>query len=78
MGVAPTDVAAYVHMLSDYIYAILGTLVLAIVVIIAAQFKVKKGKRHLVSAGACLAWVLIVTVLANISGIRSNPSTPER
>ncbi len=66
MGVAPTDVVTYVHMLSGYIYAILGTLVLAIVVIIAAQFKVKKGKRHLVSAGACLAWVLIVTVLANI------------
>lgn len=66
MGVAPTDVVSYANMLSGYIYAILGTLVLAIVVIIAAQFKVKKGKRHLVSAGACMAWVLIVTVLANM------------
>ena len=29
MGVSPTDVATYVHNLSGYIYAILGTLVLA-------------------------------------------------
>ena len=29
MGVSPTDVAAYVHNLSGYIYAILGTLGLA-------------------------------------------------
>ena len=66
MGVAPSDVENYVNMLGGYIYAILGTLVLAIAVIIAAQFVVKKGKRHLVSAGACLAWVLIVTILANV------------
>lgn len=66
MGVSPTDVAAYVHNLSGYIYAILGTLVLAIVVITAAQLKGPKGKRHLVSWGAGLSWVLIVTILANV------------
>ena len=66
MGVAPTDVVAYVNMLAGYIYAILGTLILAIVVIVVAQFVVKKGKRHLVSWGACLAWVLIVTILVNV------------
>lgn len=66
MGVSPTDVATYVNNLGGYIYAIVGTLVLAIVVIIVAQFRVKKGKRHLVSWGAGLSWVLIVTILANV------------
>ena len=66
MGVSPTDVATYVNNLGGYIYAILGTLVLAVVVIIAAQFVVKKGIRHLVAVNACLAWVLIVTVLVNV------------
>ena len=55
MGVSPTDVAAYVHNLSGYIYAILGTLVLAIVVITAAQLKGPKGKRHMVSWDAGLS-----------------------
>lgn len=55
MGVSPTDVVTYVNNLSGYIYAIVGTLVLAIVAIIVAQFRVKKGKRHLVSWGAGLS-----------------------
>lgn len=66
MGVSPTDVETYVNALSGYIYAILGTLVLAIVVMIAAQFIVKKGTRHVVRWGAGISWVLIVTVLANV------------
>ena len=66
MGVSPTDVATYVNDLSGYIYAILGTLVLAIAVMVAAHFVVKKGKRHLLRWGAGLAWVLIVTILANV------------
>ena len=66
MGVSPTDVATYVNNLSGYIYAILGTLALAIVVMAAARFVVKKGRRHLVRWGAGLAWVLIVTILANV------------
>ena len=66
MGVAPTDVVSYVNMLSGYIYAIFGTLILAIVVAVGAQFVVKKGKRHMVAVNAVLAWVLIVTVLANM------------
>lgn len=47
MGVSPTDVATYVNNLGEYIYAILGTFVLAVVIIVAAQFVVKKGRRHL-------------------------------
>ena len=66
MGVSPTDVATYVNNLSGYIYAILGTLALAIVAMAAARFVVKKGRRHLVRWGAGLAWVLIVTILANV------------
>ena len=66
MGVSPTDVVTYVNNLSGYIYAVVGTLVLAVVIIVAAQFVVKKGKRHLVSWGAGLSWVLIVTILANV------------
>ena len=66
MGVSPTDVVTYVNNLSGYIYAIIGTLILAIVVIVASQFVVKKGKRHLVSWAAVLCWVLVVTILANV------------
>ncbi len=66
MGVSAVDVQQYVQNLSGYIYAILGTLVLAVVVIVAAQFVVKKGMRHIVAVNAALAWVLIVTVLANV------------
>ena len=66
MGVSPEDVQQYVNDLGGYIYAILGTLVLAIAVIIIAQFKVKKGTRHVVAVNACLAWVLLTAILANV------------
>jgi len=66
MGVSAVDVETYVNNLSGYIYAILGTLVLAIVVIVAAQFVVKKGTRHIVAVNAALAWVLLTTILANV------------
>ena len=66
MGVSQTDINTYVHQLGGYIYAILGTLVLAIVVMVAAQFVVKKGARHVAAVSAAVAWVLIVTILANV------------
>lgn len=66
MGVSPVDVQTYVNSMSGYIYAILGTLVFAVAVMIAAHFLVKKGTRHVVRWGAGLAWVLAVTVLANM------------
>ena len=43
MGVSEVDVQTYVNSLSGYIYAILGTFVLMIAVMIAAHFLVKKG-----------------------------------
>jgi len=66
MGVAATDVVTYVNLLSGYIYAIMGLLVLAVVVMVAAHFLVKPGHRHLVRWGAGLSWVLIVTILVNV------------
>ena len=66
MGVSPTDVVKYVNMLSGYIYAIVGTLLLAIIVIVAAQFVIKKGKRHIAAINAALAWVVLTVVLVNV------------
>lgn len=66
MGVSPTDVQQYVNSLGGYIYAILGTLIAAVLIMIAAHWLVKKGTRHVVRWGAGIAWVLVVTVLANI------------
>ena len=66
MGVSEVDVQTYVNSLSGYIYAILGSFVLMIAVMIAAHFIVKKGTRHVVRWSAGVAWVLIVAVLANV------------
>ena len=65
MGVSVEDVQTYVYALSGYIYAIIGTLVLAIVIMIAAHWFAKKGSRLVVRWTAVTAWVLIVLVLAN-------------
>lgn len=66
MGVSETDVERYVHTLGGYIYAIVGLFVVAVAVMIAAHWVVKKGTRHVVRWGAGISWILIVTVLANI------------
>ena len=66
MGVSPTDVQTYVEMLGGYIYAIVGLLAVAMIVMVAAHWFVKKGTRHGVRWGAGVAWVLTVTVLANV------------
>lgn len=66
MGVSETDVQQYVQSLSGYIYAIIGLLAVAIAVMIAAHWVVKKGARHVVRWGAGISWVMIVTVLVNV------------
>ncbi|MBR0282852.1 MAG: glycoside hydrolase family 3 C-terminal domain-containing protein [Oscillibacter sp.] len=66
MGVSPTDVETYVHDLSGYIYAIFGTLLLAVIVMVAAHWLVKKGRRGLVRWGAGLAWVTVAAIIANV------------
>ena len=48
LGVSKADLTTYVTLLSGYIYAILGTLVLAVLIMVAAHFLVKKGTRHVV------------------------------
>lgn len=66
LGASASDVELYVHTLSGYIYAILITFILAVVIMIAAHWIVKKGTRHVVRWGTGIAWVLIVTVLVNV------------
>lgn len=66
MGVSEVDVQTYVQSLAGYIYAIIGTLALAIVVMIAAHWFTKKGTRHVLRWAAAISWVLIVTTLANV------------
>lgn len=64
LGVSPVNVKQYVESLSGYIYAIVGLLALAIVVMIAAHWLVKKGNRHVVRWGAAVSWIL--AVIANV------------
>nr|WP_276871991.1 hypothetical protein [Fournierella massiliensis] len=66
MGVSTTDVQTYVNMLSGYIYTIIGLLAVAIIVMVAAHFLIKKGTRHVVCWSAGLAWVLAVAIIVNI------------
>ncbi|MCD7880090.1 MAG: glycoside hydrolase family 3 C-terminal domain-containing protein [Clostridiales bacterium] len=66
MGVSATDVASYAESLSGYIYAIMGLLVVAIIVMIAAHWFAKKGTRHVFHWSAAVAWVLCVTIIVNV------------
>lgn len=66
MGVSTTDAQTYVNMLSGYIYTIIGLLAVAVIVMVAAHFLVKKGTRHVVRWSAGLAWALAVAIIANI------------
>ncbi|MCD8382189.1 MAG: glycoside hydrolase family 3 C-terminal domain-containing protein [Clostridiales bacterium] len=66
MGVSETDVASYAESLSGYIYAIVGLLAVAIIVMIAAHWFAKKGARHVFRWSAAVAWVLCVTIIVNV------------
>ena len=66
MGVSPTDVQTYVNDLAGYIYALIGALVLAIAVMVAAHWCAKEGQRHLFRWGAALAWVLVASIIVNV------------
>ncbi|MCD8084855.1 MAG: glycoside hydrolase family 3 C-terminal domain-containing protein, partial [Clostridiales bacterium] len=66
MGVSESDVAYYANSLSGYVYAIVILLAVAIVVMVAAHWLVKKGTRHVVRWSAGVAWVLCVTIIANV------------
>lgn len=66
MGVSETDVKRYIQSLSGYIYAIVGLLIAAVIVMIAAHWFARKGTRHVVRWGTGISWILIVTVMANV------------
>lgn len=66
MGASAADVGNYIRMVSGYIYAILGALVVMVIVMVAVQFVVKKGARHVVRWSAGLAWVLVVLLCVNL------------
>ena len=55
MGASAADVANYIRAAGGYVYAILGIIAAVIAVMIAAQFVVKKGARHVVRWTAALA-----------------------
>lgn len=63
LGVSEADVTTYVTNCSGYIYAILISILVLIVLLVAAHFIAPKGKRHLVRWGASLAWVLALVTI---------------
>ena len=65
MGVSKADLTSYIDRLSGYIIAILILLVAMIVVMVAAH-KAKKGIRHVIRWQAGIAFVAIVAVLVNV------------
>ena len=64
-GVSEADFQMYLTQLSGYVYGILAALIVMIAVLILAV-KVPKGLKHIVRWQAVLAFVAIVTVLANV------------
>lgn len=66
MGASAADIASTVQTLSGYIYAILSLLVIAVVIMIATHWVVKKGTRHVARWSTCLCWLLIVGIIANV------------
>lgn len=66
MGVSNADLLTYLEKCIGYIYVILIALVLAIVVMVAAHFILKKGTRHVARWTAGIAWVLVVLIISNL------------
>ena len=66
LGVSEADVTTDVTNCSGYIYAILISILVLIVLLVAAHFIAPKGKRHLVRWGASLAWVLALVTMVNM------------
>lgn len=66
MGASAADVANYMRSVSEYIYVILGALAVLVIIMIGAQFVVKKGSRGIVRFTALIAFVLVVLVTVNM------------
>ena len=65
LGVSQADLTSYIERLNGYIIAILVLLIAMIIVMVAAH-KAKKGVRHVIRWQAGIAFVAIVAVLANV------------
>lgn len=66
LGASAADVSNYLHILSNYIYAVFGIIAVVAIVMIAAHFVVKKGSRHVVRWSSGLAGLLAVTMVINL------------
>ena len=66
MGASAADVGNYIRLLSGYIYAGVAALIIAIAVMIAARFMVKKGTRHVVRWSSVGAFVLVLLLIVNM------------
>lgn len=65
LGVSEADLLSYLTQLQGYVYFILAALVAMIVVLIAAS-KAKKGFKHVVRWQAVQAFLLVVVVVVNV------------
>ncbi|HHV12526.1 MAG TPA: beta-glucosidase [Clostridiales bacterium] len=66
MGVSEADANNYINLIGSYIYILVGSLIVMVIVMIVAHFVVKKGTRHVVRWSAGVAWILLVLVVVNI------------
>ena len=66
MGVSEADLQSYASLIGGYVNTIGVLLIVAIVVMIAAHFVVKKGARHVVRWTALVAWVAAAAIIVNI------------
>ncbi len=66
MGASAADVSNYIRSLSGYVYAVLAALAVMVVVMIAAQFVVKKGTRHVVRWTSALAFLMVIVLIINL------------
>lgn len=65
MGASAADVSNYIHIVGNYIYAILGALLLLITALVGAHWA-RKGTRHVIRWTAVCAFVVAVVIVANM------------
>ena len=66
LGVSEADVTTYVTNCDGYIYAILISILVLIVLLVVAHFIAPKRKKTFSSLGASLAWVLALVTMVNM------------
>lgn len=66
LGASAADVSNYIHSVGGYIYAIFAALLVAVIVMVAAHFLVKKGTRHVIRWSAVGAFLLATLLIVNM------------